>query len=131
MSQTSIDLPTDGKLHSGKTYQAKTVLGIMKMAQVATRKMVTVDLVSMFIKCIWRLALQRGSRILTGRSLGEVSTCPKLNEDIEESGLGCNDGGPTFPRVNCRLKKVIERLLPSHSATPAPKAKAGSTHRSA
>ena len=68
---------------------------------------------------------------LTRGSLGKVSTCPKLDENIEESSFRGNNGGPTCARVNCRPQVVNESFLPSHSAKPAPKAKAGSTHRSA
>ena len=68
---------------------------------------------------------------LTGGSLGKVSTSPELNENVEESSFRGNNGGPTCARVNHRPQMVAKAFLPSHSAKPAPKAKAGSTHRSA
>ena len=76
-------------------------------------------------------SLLAGIYKLTGGSLGKVSTSPELNENVEESSFRGNNGGPTCAKVNHRPQMVGEAFLPSHSAKPAPKAKAGSTHRSA
>ena len=51
--------------------------------------------------------------ILTGCGLGEVSTCPKLDEDIEESGFRSYDGGPTYTRVNYMLKICANASYPA------------------
>lgn len=90
--------------------QAKTVLGIVKMMQVTTKKMVTFHRVSTTI--ISRLvSTSRGDGLssaanhpstlarLTRSSLGEISTCPELDEDVEESSFRGNNGCPTCARL--------------------------------
>ena len=96
--------------------QAKTLLGMMKIAQVVTKKMVTVHMVndsatSMLVHKMKNDDYSSAARhplsvagicTLTRDSLREVSTCPELYEDIEESGFRGNNGGPACARVNCR-----------------------------
>ena len=125
--------------------QAKISLGITKMTQVVTTKMVTVHMVSNSTTSILVHRMENGgyssaasASIIVGRnmhthggSLGKVSICPELDENVEERGFRGNNGSPTCARVNCRPWIVGEVFMPSHSAKPAPNAKAGSTHRSA
>ncbi len=94
--------------------QAKILLGMMKMTQVTTTKMVTVDMVSKSAastlsnrmrNCGYSSVaryppLLAGTGTLTGGSLGEVSICPELDENIEERCFRSNNGGPTYARVN-------------------------------
>lgn len=94
--------------------QAKIVLGMVKMIMVVTKKMVTVytvnkSAISMLVHRMenggYRSAarhppLLAGMCTLTRGSLWEVSICPELDENVEESGFGGNNGGPTCARVS-------------------------------
>lgn len=124
--------------------QAKIVLGMVKMTQVVTTKMVTVHMVNDSAifqvrpqnKEGYRNAARRslmlvGICTLTRGSLGKIPSSPELDENIEKGGFRGNNRRPTCARVNYRPRMVDGGFLPSHSAKPAPKAKAGSTHRSA
>ncbi len=94
--------------------QAKILLGMTKMTQVTTTKMVTIDMVNNcaastlshrmrnygYSSVARYQPLLAGIGTLTGGTLGEVSICPELDENIEESGFRSNNGGPTYARVN-------------------------------
>lgn len=70
---------------------AKTVLGMVKITQVTTTKMVTIRTVRVLPICGVRVAEEVQARAgamiictLTRGSLGEVVVCPELDQDVEE-----------------------------------------------